>query len=58
MPATSIQQFRAALARGTDSRVAAYRELVRRPDLATTMVTAGWIPWDEPTTARATSAAG
>jgi len=45
MPTTSIQQFRALLAHGTDAGATAYRKLARRPNLATAVRTAGWIPW-------------
>lgn len=49
MPRISIQQFRATLA-ATFPRgglVHAYRELARRPELATGMYRSDWIPWGD-----------
>ena len=47
MHTMSIQQFRAAFARGTDAGAAAYRKLARHPNLSAAMLAAGWIPWDQ-----------
>ena len=47
MPRISIQQFRAALAGRSQpgALVRAYRELTRRPDLASGMVHNDWPIW-------------
>jgi hypothetical protein len=49
MPRLTIQQFRAALAArsGSAPLARAYGELARRPELAATLLAAGWIPWDQ-----------
>lgn len=47
MPRLSIQQFRATLtaAKGDGVLVRAYRELARRPELATGMRATEWAAW-------------
>jgi hypothetical protein len=47
MPRLTIQQFRATLAAGDGdgTLVRAYRELARRPDLASALRTTEWAAW-------------
>lgn len=54
MPRITIHQFRALLAGvpGRGAIVHAYRELARRPGLATEMRAAGWVAWPDGASAR------
>ncbi|HEX9938828.1 MAG TPA: hypothetical protein VGB15_16940 [Longimicrobium sp.] len=51
MPRVTIQQFRTLLAghAAPGALARAYREITRRPELATGMRAAGWAEWPEAT---------
>lgn len=56
MPRITIRQFRAALAgrREPGALVRSYRDLARRPQLAATMESRGWMVWEPDAAATAT----